>query len=61
LMSQNKTNGIDLKLTELILSQKYTNTLLRRIFILLKALLDDQDLLSNVEKSIILRGVKSEN
>jgi|DEB0MinimDraft_4_1074332.scaffolds.fasta_scaffold87987_2 hypothetical protein len=60
-MSQNKTNGIDLKLTELILSQKYTNTLLRRIFILLKALLDDQDLLSNVEKSIILRGVKSEN
>lgn len=60
-MSQNKTDGIDLKLTELILSQKYTNTLLRRIFILLKALLDDQDLLSNVEKSIILRGVKSEN
>jgi len=60
-MSQNKTNGIDLKLTELILSQKYTNTLLRRIFILLKALLDDRDLLSNVEKSIILRGVKSEN
>jgi len=60
-MSQNKTNGIDLKLTELILSQKYTNTLLRRIFILLKALLDDQDLLSSVEKSIILRGVKSEN
>ena len=60
-MSHNKTNGIDLKLTELILSQKYTNTLLRRIFILLKALLDDQDLLSNVEKSIILRGVKSEN
>ena len=60
-MSQNKTNGIDLKLTELILSQKYTNTLLRRIFILLKALLDDQDLLSNVEKSIIMRGVKGEN
>ena len=56
------SNEINLeKLTELIIAQKYTNTLLRRIYVLLKAILDDRDLLSKVEKSIVFGGSKSEN
>ena len=56
------SNEINLeKLTELIIAQKYTNTLLRRIHVLLKAILDDKDLLSEVEKSIVFGGSKSEN
>jgi len=49
------------KLTELVISQKYTNTLLRRIYVLLKAILDDRDLLSKVERSIVFGGSNSEN
>ncbi|MDA8668216.1 hypothetical protein N9M26_01010 [Alphaproteobacteria bacterium] len=60
-MSKEETSGIEKKLTELVISQKYTNTLLRRIHVLLKAILDDRDLLSEVEKSIIFGGSKSEN
>lgn len=60
-MSKEETSGIEKKLTELVISQKYTNTLLRRIHVLLKAILDDRDLLSEVEKSIIFGGSNSEN
>lgn len=56
------SNEINLeKLTELIIAQKYTNTLLRRIHVLLKAILDDRDLLSKVERSIVFGGSNSEN
>jgi hypothetical protein len=56
------SNEINLeKLAELIIAQKYTNTLLRRIHVLLKAILDDRDLLSKVERSIVFGGSNSEN
>lgn len=55
-------NEINLeKMSELIIAQKYTNTLLRRIHVLLKAILDDRDILSKVEKSIVFGGSNSEN
>jgi len=60
-MSKEETSGIEKKLTELVISQKYTNTLLRRIYVLLKAILDDRDLLSKVERSIVFGGSNSEN
>jgi|DEB0MinimDraft_6_1074348.scaffolds.fasta_scaffold161816_2 hypothetical protein len=60
-MSKEETSGIEKKLTELVISQKYTNTLLRRIHVLLKAILDDRDLLSKVERSIVFGGSNSEN
>lgn len=60
-MSKEKTSGIEKKLTELVISQKYTNTLLRRIHVLLQAILDDRDLLSKVERSIVFGGSNSEN
>jgi hypothetical protein len=60
-MSKEETSGIDEKLTELVISQKYTNTLLRRIHVLLKAILDDRDILSKAERSIVFGGSNSEN
>lgn len=60
-MSKEETSSIDEKLTELVISQKYTNTLLRRIHVLLKAILDDRDILSKVERSIVFGGSNSEN
>jgi len=60
-MSKEETSSIDEKLTELVISQKYTNTLLRRIHVLLKAILDDRDILSEVERSIVFGGSNSEN
>lgn len=55
-------NEINLeKISELIIAQKYTNTLLRRIHVLLKAILDDRDILSKVERSIVFGGSNSEN
>lgn len=60
-MSKEETSSIEKKLTELVISQKYTNTLLRRIHVLLKAILDDKDLLSKVERSIVFGGSNSEN
>lgn len=55
-------NEINLeKMSELIIAQKYTNTLLRRIHVLLKAILDDRDILSRLEKSIVFGGSNSEN
>ena len=60
-MSKEETSGIEKKLTELVISQKYTNTLLRRIHVLLKAILDDRDILSKVERSIVFGGSNSEN
>ena len=55
-------NEINLeKMSELIIAQKYTNTLLRRIHVLLKAILDDRDILSKVERSIVFGGSNSEN
>jgi len=60
-MSKEETSDMEKKLTELVISQKYTNTLLRRIYVLLKAILDDRDLLSKVERSIVFGGSNSEN
>jgi len=60
-MSKEETSDMEKKLTELVISQKYTNTLLRRIHVLLKAILDDRDLLSKVERSIVFGGSNSEN
>jgi len=55
-------NEINLeKMSELIIAQKYTNTLLRRIHVLLKAILDDRDILSRLERSIVFGGSNSEN